>query len=83
MKECYVYILGDAGRTSLTTGYTTNLEETCNTGVPDGSSLLYYETFRTAEQAAYREGQLKSWKETWRLQLVSRFNPALEKLKIG
>ena len=42
--------------------------------------LLYYDGFQTAEQAIYREKQLKKWHREWKQNLIRKFNPELRDL---
>lgn len=45
--------------------------------------LLYYDGFQTAEQAIYREKQLKKWHREWKQNLIRKFNPELRDLFEG
>jgi putative endonuclease len=37
--------------------------------------LVFYEAHSTMENAILREKQLKSWKRSWKIELIERSNP--------
>lgn len=88
MRRCYVYILGDACRTSLTSGFTTDLKQLIKEyktksaqNSKNQKEVLYYETFMNLNQALKREKQLRNWKPGWKITLIKRLNPELRGLQ--
>ena len=42
--------------------------------------LVYYECFRSIEEAIIREKRLKKWKREWKDGLIKKYNPLLKDL---
>jgi putative endonuclease len=86
----FVYIMSNSTRTVLYTGMTNNIErrvaehkahqrqgfsDTYNT-----TSLIYYETFETPQEAIAREKQIKNWSRVKKHVLIDKMNPVWEDL---
>ena len=39
------------------------------------SALVWYQEFRTREEAKSRETNIKNWKRAWKIELIERTNP--------
>ena len=89
MKHFYVYIMASERRT-LYTGMTNDLErrvyEHKHKLVPgftrryNITRLVYFEEYRTAKDAIYREKQIKGWLRAKKIALVETMNPTWEDL---
>ena len=83
----YIYITTNPGRTTLYIGVTNNLkkriqEHQDNRGEPETFAgryycykLIYYEAYRTAQEAIEREKELKKWSRTKKEGLINDANP--------
>jgi len=81
----YVYVLTNKPRGTLYVGLTNNLVrrvwEHRGRFVPGFtrkyhlSRLVYYEEFEELAEAVQREGRLKRWRRSWKLELIERDNP--------
>jgi len=90
MKEFYVYIMTNPGRTTLYIGFTNGLEgRVCahkQKKFPGFSAkyntihLVYFEVFKYVNDALRREKQLKKWKRAWKEELINELNPEWEDL---
>jgi len=86
LQTYYTYILASRPKRGvLYIGVTNNLSrriyEHKNKSV-DGftkkyqvDQLVYFETHITAEDAIYREKQLKKWNRSWKIELIEKNNP--------
>jgi len=84
MNIFYVYILANQHHTVFYTGFTDNLERRVYehknkllqgfTKKYNIDKLLYYEKFRTAEEALHREKQIKKYKRAWKENLINSIN---------
>lgn len=85
MTQGYIYILtGDKHRT-LYIGVTSNLVQRVAAHklkkIPGFSKrynlsrLVYYEAFENITEAINREKQLKRWRRSWKIELITNFNP--------
>ena len=82
-----VYILSNTNRSVLYIGVTSDLVvriQQHQEGVQGSFTtkynciyLIYYESFRSIQEAIKREKQLKNWKRDWKDQLIKDFNPNL------
>ena len=86
LKEYYVYILTNAGKTVLYTGITKDLTKRLTkhkTGEDMGSftarynvgRLLYYERYQNAMTAIAREKEIKGWRREKKVRLIETENP--------
>ena len=84
-KLYYVYIMNNRPGGALYVGFTSNLigrvQEHKN-GVFEGFTkqyglkrLVYYETYKTPQDAIAREKQLKHWNRDWKIRLIKTDNP--------
>ncbi len=90
MKQSYVYIMSNFGRTVLYIGVTNNIERRVLehksgigskfTGKYNCVYLIYYERMQDISQAIKREKQLKTWKRDWKMKLITELNPNLDDL---
>ena len=84
-KTFYVYLLASNMRGTLYVGVTSDLLKrvwehknkvvsgfTAKYGV---DRLVWFEVHETLEAAFRREKQIKSWKRTWKIQLIEKDNP--------
>ena len=85
MKKFYVYIMASKRNGTLYIGMTSNLEQRVYqhknklvegfTKDYDVSMLAYFEECLDADQATYRERQLKEWRRVWKIDLIETRNP--------
>ncbi|MGD0785805.1 MAG: GIY-YIG nuclease family protein [Sedimentisphaerales bacterium] len=81
----YVYILADKKDGNIYVGRTNDLinriseHKSCiisnytkNTGI---HILVYYEEYKSLQEAIKRERQIKKWKREWKINLIERSNP--------
>ena len=90
MKEGYIYILSSKNRTVFYIGVTNNLQRRVlehKAGLGSAFTkrynlkfLMYYEEFKTIEDAIVREKQLKNWHRSWKINLIKETNPELDDL---
>jgi putative endonuclease len=84
-RTYWVYILASRKHGTLYVGVTSDLAGrvyehkagitpgfTSKYGVHD---LVYFETFRTIDEAIAREKRLKRWRRDWKINLIERSNP--------
>lgn len=80
----YVYVLTTAGHNVYYTGVTTDLKKRIlehKNGSSEFTSrygvfkLVYFEGFQRIEDAIHREKLLKKWKRSWKIEMISEFNP--------
>ena len=93
MEEYWAYIVGNIDNTVLYIGVTNDIKRRIAehkeglgsqfTSKYNVNRLLYYDGFQTAEQAIYREKQLKKWHREWKQNLIRKFNPELRDLFEG
>ena len=84
-KNYYVYILSNYKRTTLYTGFTSNLKRRVyehSQGKINGFTkkykikyLIYYEVFKDVNDAIYREKFIKGKKRSYKLNLIHTINP--------
>ena len=88
----YVYILTNQTKRVLYIGVTSNLQKRLEqhrnntdkkafTTKYNVHNLIYYEEFRTIEEAIKREKQLKGWSRAKKLGLIAKENPYLKTLE--
>ena len=87
MKEYYVYILTNSAKTVLYIGVTNDLSKRQRqhfdahgsidsfTGKYRAYYLIYYETYTDIREAITREKQLKGWKRSKKIDLITKQNP--------
>ena len=85
MKRYFVYIVGNASRTSVYTGVTNDLyrriQEHKAGEIPGFTSkykcnkLLYYEEHADIREAISREKQIKGWTRSKKEALIATINP--------
>lgn len=85
MKQYYVYIMANKRNGTLYTGITSNLARRIwehKNKIVEGftkrygvSTLVYCETFNTADDAIEREKIIKRWKRHWKLKMIEQVNP--------
>ncbi|MBQ8493576.1 MAG: GIY-YIG nuclease family protein [Alistipes sp.] len=85
MDRYYVYIMGNASRTSVYTGVTNNLQRRVQehkAGIVPGftsrykcNRLLYYEDYQDIRTAISREKQIKGWTRAKKENLIATMNP--------
>ena len=90
MKEGFVYILTNPGRTVLYIGVTSDLVTRMKDhSIGKGSEfcrryqvkiLVYYELLPDIMSAIRMEKQLKQWKRKWKLELIKKRNPEMKDL---
>jgi len=92
MKNAYVYIITNKGRSTFYIGVTNDLWRRIadhNNGI--GSKfvrkyklfdLIYYEYFSDIRYAIKREKQLKNWHREWKINLIKTMNPRFRDLKM-
>ena len=83
-KPC-VYIMTNKRNGTLYTGVTSNLVQRVwqhKNNLVEGftkrygtHTLVWYETRDTMSEAIMREKRIKEWKRTWKLEMISAFNP--------
>ena len=84
----YVYIITNPEKTVLYTGVTNDLfrrlaehyqdsitERKTFSGKYNCYNLLYYEHFEYINQAIYREKEIKGWRRSKKMDLISELNP--------
>lgn len=94
MKRYGVYLMNSVPRTgAIYTGMSGDIPERAaqNAGLRPGGSkwalkykarhLAYYEIWDDYELAREREDQLKGWKREWKVELITKFNPAWTDLR--
>jgi putative endonuclease len=89
MKEYYVYIVTNPGRSVLYTGMTNNLEARIaqhytSKGSKDSFAskyycyhLLYYDTFATSYEAIQAEKYIKGKSRSKKFEIIKSMNPSL------
>ena len=85
MKQSYIYIVTNKKHGVLYTGVTSNLIKRIfehKNKMVNGFSkkynldkLVYYEIFEDIYIAIQREKQIKKWYRSWKIDLISNFNP--------
>ena len=90
MGQYFVYILASKKNGTLYIGVTNNLlkrvyEHKNNlvegfTQKYDVHNLVYYEIFRSIQDAITREKNIKKWKRKWKMELIEESNPNWEDL---
>ncbi|HET9744235.1 MAG TPA: GIY-YIG nuclease family protein [Chitinophagaceae bacterium] len=83
----FVYIMSNYTRTVLYTGVTNDLlkrvmqhkngQGSIFTSKYKCYSLVYYEEYMDANSAIAREKQLKKWHRQWKIELITKNNPAM------
>lgn len=86
----YVYITTNPGKTTLYIGMTNKLSKRLNEhfenrGDPETFAgkyycykLIYYEAYKTSQQAIEREKELKKWRREKKERLINNVNPDWE-----
>ncbi|MFZ2189217.1 MAG: GIY-YIG nuclease family protein [Candidatus Magasanikiibacteriota bacterium] len=84
-KTFYVYILASKKYGVLYIGVTNNIDRRTNehkTGIIDGFTkkywvhkLVYFEEYRSINDAIHREKCLKKWNREWKIKLIEKNNP--------
>ena len=92
MPECFVYIITNKNRSTLSIGVTNDLArriwEHRNKALPGFSAnyslsiLLYHETYPDAGSAIAREKQIKGWRREKKVGLIERVNPRWRDLSV-
>ena len=90
MKTYYVYILASKRNGTLYVGVTSNLLRRVDEHTQKAaegftyrynvSDLVYFEQTNSAEEAIYREKQLKHWNRAWKIELIEKVNPTWKDL---
>jgi putative endonuclease len=86
LKEYFVYIITNAGKTVLYTGMTNDLTKRLTehkaaedihsfTGRYNVNRLLYYERYQNAATAIAREKEIKGWRRAKKVRLIETENP--------
>jgi len=85
MRDCFVYILTNRNRSTLSIGVTNDLARRISehrskeikgfSADYSLSILLYHETYPDAPSAIAREKQLKGWRREKKVKLIERANP--------
>jgi len=85
MRQYCVYIITNRGNTVLYIGVTNNLKRRVYehrhkliegfTKKYNVVKLVYYEAFKTIDDAIKREKQIKNWKREWKIELIEKVNP--------
>jgi putative endonuclease len=85
MKSPAVYMMSNRHRGTIYVGVTSDLIIRAShhrLGLVEGFTrkyglrlLVFYEAHSTMENAILREKQLKSWKRSWKIELIERSNP--------
>ena len=93
MKEYFVYIMTNQGRTTLYTGMTNGLVRRVtqhrNGEIPGFTSrynvnrLVYYEQFNDVRDAIAREKQIKGWSHRKKEELIETKNPKWADLAVS
>ncbi len=84
-KPSYVYMMGSDRYGTLYVGVTSDMVRRAwqhREGVCEGftkqhgvSRLVWYEVHADIYQAITREKQIKKWNRTWKVDMISEFNP--------
>jgi putative endonuclease len=84
MNKYFVYILASKKNGTLYIGFTDNLlrriiehKEKLNISFTSKygiDKLVYYETFKYADEAIRREKNIKKWKRDWKIELIEMNN---------
>jgi putative endonuclease len=84
MRTYFIYILASKKKGTLYTGFTDNLlrriiehKEKLNISFTSRygiDKLVYYETFKYADEAIRREKNIKKWKRDWKIELIEMNN---------
>ena len=92
MKQGFVYLLSNKGRTLLYIGATKDLKVRISlhkkgkgaqfTNKYKVHDLLYFEEFKEYKEAFIREKQLKNWRKEWKWNLIKTKNPELTSLNL-
>jgi putative endonuclease len=79
-KKYFIYILSNRYRGTIYIGMTSNLNERIRahkeklikgfTYKYNLNKLIYFEEYKTAEEAITREKHLKHWKRAWKIELI-------------
>ena len=90
MGQYFIYILASKRNGTLYIGVTNNLLERVNqhkNNLVDGftkkygvHNLVYYEVYKSIDDAIAREKCMKKWKRKWKLELIESSNPNWEDL---
>ena len=82
----YIYIIAAKRNGALYTGHTDNLSQRVaehKDGRYKGWAwdhacryLVWYEAFKTRDEAFTRERRIKEWNRAWKLELIEKENPA-------
>ncbi len=85
MSGYCVYIMASGRNGTLYAGMTNDLAQRVRkhkkgtasefTKQYDVKKLVYYEKYKSMEEALVREKQMKSWKRQWKMRLVDHCNP--------
>ena len=89
MREYFVYILTNKGRTVLYTGVSCNLERRVDengfagkqssfTARYNVNKLVYYERYQSIDHAIAREKEIKKWRREKKVWLIEKMNPHWE-----
>ena len=86
----HVYVLTNSRRTVFYVGVTQNLPRRIEEHSQGQGSLftskyklkqlVYFEGFEWIQDAVHREKQLKKWHRSWKVDLISNFNPKWQDL---
>lgn len=89
-KTYFIYIITNFTNTTLYIGITNNLERRIfehKHELLNGFSkqyhlkkLIYFEEYNDIQEALTREKQLKNWKRTWKIDLITKKNPTYKDL---
>lgn len=90
MKTYYTYILASKKNGTLYVGTTSNLLRRIwehKAGLVPGftqkyqvKDLVYFEEFKSPQEAIEREKRLKNWRRKWKVELIAKGNPGWEDL---
>jgi putative endonuclease len=85
MQEYYVYILANKRNGTLYVGMTKDIakravrhkDRRANQFAAkyDVDKLVYYEKYKSLEEAVKREKQAKKWRREWKIKMIERRNP--------
>lgn len=92
MNNYYVYIITNQNNTVLYIGVTNNLARRVNEHFNADESkfagkyrvykLVWYEIFNDPYLAIKREKSLKKWNRQWKIDLIEKYNPDWEELRV-
>ncbi|MBN2019583.1 MAG: GIY-YIG nuclease family protein [Sedimentisphaerales bacterium] len=90
MGEHYVYILASKRKGTLYVGMARDLgkrvvrhkSKRANQFAAkyDVKKLVYYEKYKSLEEAVKREKQVKKWRREWKIQMIEKRNPEWQDL---